>query len=231
MQSAIKWIQENGQKYDVIFVDSLSQWQKNLEKEIPDVKGRSGKEDGFAKWNTIAKYSKETVDAFKRLPFHTVFTCEVIRETNEENGVVTYSPSVAGKGTRENLAYWFDEVYFFVKYQANPTADIEYRILTADALKYPCKTRLGLPRVIPNPNLESFLALAGFSSVDKEQQAKQLSTANVVVEDPRIQILRDLVKQKEANPAKVLAVYGATSFPAFPLEKIDEAIKTLEEIQ
>lgn len=231
MQKAIEWIQLNGQRYDVIFVDSLSQWQKNLEKEIPEVKGKSGKEDGFAKWNTIAKYTKDTINAFKKLPFHTVFTCEVVRETNEENGVVYYMPSVAGKATRENLAYWFDEVYFFVKTQESAAGEIEYKILTADALKYPCKTRLRLPRVISNPKLDEFLKMAGFDHVDKTAQAKTLSTSQVVVEDPRIQVLRDLIKQKEANPTKVLAAFGATSIPAFPLDKIDEAIKILEELE
>ena len=170
MKEAVEWIKANGSKYDVLYIDSLSQWQKNLEKEVPETGNK------FAKWNTIKEYTKEVVNSFKNLPFHVVFTCEIKKDKDENQGDIIYNPSLLGS-SRDEIPYWFDEVYYFTRFQQKINDPIAYKALTSAAMKYPCKSRLRLPANIDNPNLKEIIELAGFKKVDKAVQEKELKDA------------------------------------------------------
>jgi len=224
MKDAINWLKENGGEFELIFIDSLSQWQKNLEKEIPETGNK------FTKWNAIKEYTKEIVDAFKALPFHVVFTCEIKKDKDESTGEVFFNPSLLGS-SKDDIPYWFDEVYYFTRYQQKISDPIAYKCLTAAAMKYPCKSRLGLPITIDNPKLSEILAMTMFKQVDKKEQAKELSAVaevKVPVSNTNLTILRDLLSTKDVDLVKFLAYYKAPNIPGFPDDKISDAIEKLK---
>ena len=223
MKEAVEWIKANGSKYDVLYIDSLSQWQKNLEKEVPETGNK------FAKWNTIKEYTKEVVNSFKNLPFHVVFTCEIKKDKDENQGDIIYNPSLLGS-SRDEIPYWFDEVYYFTRFQQKIDDPIAYKALTSAAMKYPCKSRLRLPANIDNPNLKEIIELAGFKKVDKAVQEKELKDAadtKEVLSDTNLESMRELIATKDVDIVKFLKHYQASSMPAFPDDKIGEAMSML----
>ena len=223
MKEAVEWIKANGSKYDVLYIDSLSQWQKNLEKEVPETGNK------FAKWNTIKEYTKEVVNSFKNLPFHVVFTCEIKKDKDENQGDIIYNPSLLGS-SRDEIPYWFDEVYYFTRFQQKIDDPIAYKALTSAAMKYPCKSRLRLPANIDNPNLKEIIELAGFKKVDKAVQEKELKDAadtKEVLSDTNLESMRELIATKDVDIVKFLKHYQASSMPAFPDDKIGKAMSML----
>lgn len=223
MKAAINWLKENGSDFDLVFVDSLSQWQKNLEKEIPE----SGNK--FAKWNTIADYTYEVVHAFFALPFHVVFSCEIKKEKDEVTGEVFYNPSLMGK-SKDDIPYWFDEVYYFTRVQAKIGEPIAYKCLTAAAMKYPCKSRLGLPLVIDNPKLSDILSMTVFKKIDKAQHVQELAQAAATpnqISETNLNRLREMLATKDVDTVKFLAYYGASNLPGFPDDKVADALEKL----
>jgi GTPase SAR1 family protein len=227
MVELIKWLYDNGSKYDLIYVDSLSQWQKLLESEIPETSNK------FAKWQTVKEYTKDVIAEFKKLPFHTVFTCEIIKDKDEESGSVLYIPSLSGSSKHE-ISYWFDEVYYFTRFQADLKSPIQYKALTASAMKYPCKSRLGMQRELENPNLSEIIAKAGFRKIDKGTQAKELekarTEANNLISEQQLNVLRDLLAKKEVDQFKFLEHYQASSLPAFPANRYSDAVTALNSL-
>lgn len=170
MIDAIGWIKKNGSKYNYIGVDSLSQWQKNLEDQLIT-------SDKFKLWKDIKAKTKEVVDEFKKLPFHIVCTTEVKIDKDEESGTFKYLPSMIG-ASKDDIVYWFDEVYYFDRVQLKPGTPITYRCLTSAASKFPCKTRAGsLPMTVENPNLADMIKQM-FGEVKKEKQKEELEEFN-----------------------------------------------------
>lgn len=156
MLAVIEYIRNNKEKYELVFIDSLSQWQKTLEKEIPVKMTKNGQVDEFYKWARIKEITKEVIDCFKQLPIHFVATCEIIKDKDEETGSILYVPSLAGSSKHE-ITYFFDEVYYFTRFQNDLKSPIQYKALTASTMKYPCKTRLSMPMQIDNPSLKEIL--------------------------------------------------------------------------
>lgn len=227
MKNAINLIRTSGEKYDLLYIDSLSQWQKNLEKEIPESSNK------YAKWTIIGDYTKEIIDLFKALPFHVVFTCEIKKEKDENSGEILYNPSMLGK-SRDDIPYWFDEVYYFSRFQGKVTDPISYMALTSSAMKYPCKSRLGasgkIPAVIDNPKLSEIIAVSGFKKIVKKEQAKELKSAVAEVKlitETNLRILRKLLDTKDVDINNFLAYYKAPHLPGFPDDKVPDALANL----
>ena len=223
MKEVVEWIKTNGSKYDVLYIDSFSQWQNNLENETPETGNR------FAKWNTIKEYTKEIIDNFKALPFHVVFTCEIKTDKDEASGEIKYNPSLLGS-SKDHIPYWFDEVYYFTRFQNKINDPISYKALTSAAMKYPCKSRLRLPANIDNPNLKDIIDLAVFKKVDKaiqEKELKEVADKKEVLSNTNLESLRELLATKDVDVVKFLAYYEASSLPSFPDAKIAEAMESL----
>lgn len=229
MKEVIEFIKKSGTKYELIFIDSLSQWQKNLEKEVPESANK------YAKWDIIKSYTKEIVDGFKALPFHVIFTCEIKKDKDETTGEILYAPSLLGS-SREEIPYWFDEVYYFTRFQAKLSDPIIYRALTAAAMKYPCKSRLAasgkIPVLIDNPSLKTLIEISGFRKIDKKVQndeIKELAEEPGQISETNLNQLRTLLAQKDVNIAKFLSFYGVASLPAFPDNKVADALTKLRQ--
>lgn len=143
MFEALDWIEKEGIKnYKVIGIDSFSQFQKNLEKQITST--------GFQLWAEIKEITREVVDRLKAMPINFVALCEVAMK--DDDGAVKFIPSLLGS-SKDEIAYWFDEVYFFEK--TGKAGEMpKFRALTQSGSRYPCKSRIGtLPVVIDNPTL------------------------------------------------------------------------------
>lgn len=194
MKQAIEWIKLNGSKYSYIGIDSLSQWQKNLDVELPEEKHT------WAKWQKIARITKDIVDQLKALPFHIVCTSEVKKEKEDDLGSYKYLPALLGSSKNE-IDHWFDFVWYFDRYQQNLNSPISYRCLLRAAVKFPCKTRgeVDLPDKIENPNLQE-LTSAIFGKVNKEEQAAELKTFNT--KQPLIDKFKKLYDTKDFDRVK-----------------------------
>ena len=223
MKEAIEWIKKNGAKYDVLFVDSLSQWQKKLNIDLPD----NG--DTRKKWGIIKEYTYEIVHAITALPFHVIFTCELKKEKDGETGSFSYLPSLYGS-SREDIPYWFDELYYFTRFQVKIGDPIEYKMLTAAAIKYPCKSRLGADINIDNPQLSSILKMPIFKQIDKATQTKELfevAEKEEIASETNVDRMRGLLATKDVDVVKFLAHYNANNIPSFPDDKVADAIEKL----
>jgi len=216
MLDAINWIKENGSKYSYIAVDSLSQWQKNLDDQISDGGNK------FEKWKKIKDYTKEVVDELKRLPFHVVCTCELAKDKDETQGSYEFIPALLGSSKHE-LTYWFDEVYFFTKLQTKIGEPIRYTCLTSAATKYPCKSRANMPELIENPNLAEITEKM-FGKIDKEEQKVELKT---VVEKEK-----NNAKLREDAIAEIRAIANTKKFDVKKFHKefsTDGNIETIKD--
>lgn len=223
MKAAINWLKENGSEFELIFIDSLSQWQKNLEKEIPETGNK------FAKWNTIKDYTKEIVDSFKQLPFHVVFTCEIKKDKDETTGEVFYQPSLLGS-SKDDIPYWFDEVYYFTRVQTKIGEPIAYKCMTAAAMKFPCKSRLGLPIIIDSPKLTDILSMTVFKKIDKANHVQELAQAAATpnqISATNLNRLREMLATKDVNQLEFLKYYKASNLPGFPDDKVADALDKL----
>lgn len=147
MEQSLKWLETEGyKKYKYVAVDSFSQFQKNLEKELPK------SSNGYALWSNIKNITKTVVDRFKAMPINFIAICE-IELIGDDEVQLKYVPSLVGKASKNAITYWFDEVYFFEK--TGKAGDMPmYRALTNSGSKYPCKSRIGsLPVVMQNPTI------------------------------------------------------------------------------
>lgn len=154
MSNALDWLEKEGcKKYKYVGIDSFSQFQKNLEKQST--------KKGFDLWGDIKIKTKAVVDRLKAIQINVIAICEV--EIKDDDGAIKFIPSLVGTSSKNEISYWFDEVYWFEKTGKagdKPT----YRALTNSGSKYPCKSRLGcLPLVIENPNIPMI-----FESLSKE---------------------------------------------------------------
>ena len=170
MFDTLTYLKTQAHKYELIYIDSLSQWQKALEGEIPECKGNK-----FEKWNKIKELTKQIVDLIKEVPCHVVSTCEIQRDKDEESGGYLFLPSLLGS-SREQISYWFDEVYFLNRTSQKPNAPITYSMLTSAGSKYPCKSRMNLQQVIEKPNLEEIIKNAGFKKEKGEPIKEEKET-------------------------------------------------------
>jgi len=164
---AINWVKENGSKYNYIAIDSLSQWQKNLE-----VQSRL---KGFDLWREVKTKTKEIVNKLKELPFHVICTSEIRIDKDEESGSLKYLPDMIGS-IKNEITYMFDEVWYFDRAQVKPGEPIVYRCLTQAATKYPCKTRTNLEPVFVDPDMSKMInEMVG--EIDKKKQKEDLKKA------------------------------------------------------
>lgn len=169
MIEVAEWLKNNGSQYKYVAIDSLSQWQKNLEDQLVS-------SDKFKLWKDIKDKTKQVVNAFKMLPFHIVCITEVKIEKDEESGIIKYLPSLAG-ASRDEVCYWFDEVYFFDRAQEQVGKPIVYRCLTSATNKFPCKSRAGnLPVIITNPRLEDII-----KTMNKDAGKIPLGDSNMIL--------------------------------------------------
>jgi phage nucleotide-binding protein len=107
------WICEPEQrkKYKWIFIDSLTEVSQNmiekLQKEYPD------KSDTLKLWGDYSNLSRALVKNFRDLSFYNVVFTALEAESKDNDGIRFLHPQMQGKIGREQLAGFFDEVFYF----------------------------------------------------------------------------------------------------------------------
>lgn len=106
---------EMKQRYQWVFIDSLTEIADRCETEY---KGRyPNKEDTFKMWGEYSDKMTLLVKAFRDLhPYNVVFTC-LPTVDKDENNRRYIAPNMAGKGLKELLPSFFDEVFYMVDVQ------------------------------------------------------------------------------------------------------------------
>ena len=226
IMAVFEWLKTAKHDYLYIGIDSLSQLQKNFEKQSANQYS-----DKFKMWSAIKENTKTIVDTAKRLPFHLCFVCEVKVEKDEESGSIKVLPSLVGSA-KDEIQYYFDEVFYFDKAQVKDGSPITYRCLTSSASKYPCKDRSGkLPLIIENPNWTSISEVI-FGKVTKEKQKEKLDKVRKADADGKptkeeLDKLDDLKQNKVYDASAFFKRYGLPN--GMTKEQVLEAIAVLEQ--
>jgi len=132
-------------RYDWIFIDSLteisSRCDEKMKEQFPD------QEKAFRRWDEYTALMKSLVKGFRDLTqYNVVFTClETVDK--DQNNRRYIAPAVKGKGIKEELPSYFDEVLYMA-------IDQNYRVIyTQPYMDYPAKDRSGKLNPIEAPNL------------------------------------------------------------------------------
>jgi len=236
IMNVLKYLKTEKHTYEFLGIDSVSQLQKNFEKEI------TGGGNKFEKWKIIKDNTKKMIDGIKLLPMHTCCTSEVAVKDDDES--LKYVPSLVGS-SKDDFTYWFDIVLYFSKFQSKEGEEVVYRALSNSASKYPCKDRTKkLPMVIENPNWLDISKLT-CGSIDSEQQGKDFERLKKKDQEERMAVvnqeimeesahpseqdkkeLRGLITKKEFDMDKFLANYG--QIPLMTRNQVKEAITLLK---
>jgi len=209
MEEALRWLETEGiKKYRYVGIDSFSQFQKNLEKNLSST--------GFALWADIKDITKEIVDKIKLLPINFIALCEI--ELKDDEGAVKYIPSLVGTASKNNVTYWFDEVYFFEKTgKAGDTPT--YRALTNAGSKYPCKSRIGgLPIVVENPTIPFVI----------EKLSPKMQAMEKPLETNNIETIKRMAMEKKVLMGNILISYNVKTVEELSLAQQIDCINKLK---
>ncbi|MBU0990947.1 MAG: ATP-binding protein [Proteobacteria bacterium] len=141
---------EMKERYSWIFVDSLTEIASRCEEAMKAKYPNSS--DTYKMWGDYSSIMTTLIKAFRDLPeYSVVFTClETVEK--DENNKRYIAPMMAGKGLKEKLPSFFDEVFYLTIEQDSNGKD--HRIFYTQPVKeYPAKDRSGKLNPIEMPNL------------------------------------------------------------------------------
>jgi len=143
---------EMKERYAWVFIDSLTEISQRcdsvMREKYPDA------QKTFKRWDDYSDTMIRTVKDFRDLrPYNVVFTCLETIDKDDSNRRFA-SPDVVGKGLKEKLPSFFDEVFYMRLMQDAQGG--EHRVLyTQPVNEYPAKDRSGKLATIEKPNLLS----------------------------------------------------------------------------
>lgn len=100
---------EAREKYDWIFIDSLTEVSQNLLEML--MEQMSGEKDGFKMWGEYAKRARGLIKSFRDLPFYNVVFTALETEDRDENNRRLMRVDMQGKIGKQ-LPAFFDEVFW-----------------------------------------------------------------------------------------------------------------------
>jgi len=142
--------QEMKDRYGWIFIDSLTEISARCDQVMREK--YSDRSKSFNRWDDYYATIQLTVKGFRDLKdYSVVFTC--LETINKDESNRRYpAPDVVGRGLKEKLPSFFDEVF----YMQTTTDDDgnEYRVFYTQPInEYPAKDRSGKLNTIEKPNL------------------------------------------------------------------------------
>jgi hypothetical protein len=143
-------IPEMKERYRWVFIDSLSEISQRCDSVMRDKYPDSAKT--FKRWDDYADTMTRTIKNFRDLTdYNVVFTCLETIEKDDANRRFA-APDVVGRGLKEKLPSFFDEVFYMRLVQDDQGG--EHRVLyTQPVNEYPAKDRSGKLATIEKPNL------------------------------------------------------------------------------
>jgi len=154
LQDAYMHLMEPEQKeaYRWIFIDSLTEVAaravEQMEREFPNPK------DAIKMWGQYSKRMTNLIKGFRDMaPYNVVFTCLDDVDRDELNRRFV-GPSMPGKAVKQNLASYFDEVFYLDLFQ--PENEEPRRLLVTQPInQMPAKDRSGVLDTYERPDLGS----------------------------------------------------------------------------
>jgi hypothetical protein len=146
---------EMKERYQWVFIDSLTEIADRCETEYKQ--RYPNKEDTYKMWGEYSDKMTVLVKAFRDLhPYNVVFTCLPTWD-KDDNNKRFLAPNVAGRGLKELLPSFFDEVFYMINVQGEDGA--MYRSFqTFRTAQIPAKDRSGALEAYELPNLGTIRA-------------------------------------------------------------------------
>lgn len=136
MRQALGYIRREGQRFDWICIDSLSEIAEQC---LATEKEKN--KNGMKAYGELADTMYKVIRAFRDLPGkHVVFTSKQERIQSEEG--LVYAPMLPGRQLSNGIAYLFDEV-FALRTAKREDGSIVRWLQTANDGQYECKDRSG----------------------------------------------------------------------------------------
>lgn len=141
---------EMKERYTWVFIDSLTEISQRCDSVMRDKYPDAAKT--FRRWDDYSDTMIKTIKEFRDLrPYNVVFTCLETIDKDESNRRFA-APDVVGKGLKEKLPSFFDEVFYMKTMQDEQGG--EHRVFyTQPVNEYPAKDRSGKLATIESPNL------------------------------------------------------------------------------
>jgi hypothetical protein len=135
-------------KYDTICLDSISDLAEVL---LAEYKG--GTKDPRNAYGSMADDAADLIRKFRDLPRVNVYFIAKLKRLEDDNGVISFIPSVPGQQLLQSLPYFFDEL--FALRHGKTKEKVEYTYLqTKGDFQWIAKDRSGTLDKIEKPNLQ-----------------------------------------------------------------------------
>jgi hypothetical protein len=139
-------------RYQWVFIDSLTEIAARCEESMKQ-KHQKGS-DAFKMWGEYTDLMTAHIKGFRDLSYYSVvFSCLPTTEKDQDNKRFV-APAVAGKGLKEKLPSYFDEV-FYMDVIADPSGGTYRALYTQPYNNYPAKDRSGRLLPVESPNLST----------------------------------------------------------------------------
>ena len=135
-------------RYNVLFVDSLTEIAQNIHRHMKEKHG-----DGFKLWGEYTAAMQDLIKFFRDLDHYTViFTALEERIDDEDTGTSYYFPAIGGRKVKEAVLPAFDVVGRMVLDKEG-----QRLLICKPTAKTQAKDRLGCLAEIEQPNLKTIL--------------------------------------------------------------------------
>jgi len=137
------------ERYEWVFIDSLTEISARCDEVMRDKYPDKAKT--FARWDDYNSTMQTTIKHFRDLTDYSVVFTALETIDKDDNNRRFASPDVVGRGLKEKLPSYFDEVFYM---QIEAGADGDQRVFyTHPVHEFPAKDRSGKLNVTEFPNL------------------------------------------------------------------------------
>ncbi|MBU1170279.1 MAG: ATP-binding protein [Proteobacteria bacterium] len=141
---------EMKERYSWIFIDSLTEIASRCEEAMKEKYPNAS--DTYKMWGDYSSIMTTLIKAFRDLTEYNVVFTSLETVEKDENNKRYIAPMMSGKGLKEKLPSFFDEVFYLTIEQDSDGRD--HRIFYTQPVKeYPAKDRSGKLNPIEIPNL------------------------------------------------------------------------------
>lgn len=141
---------EMKKRYQWIFIDSLTEIAARCEEVMHERYPDPSK--SFRMWGDYTKTMEKTIKGFRDMHEYNVVFVALETEDKDEINRRIFQPAIAGKGLKEKLPSYFDEVFYLRSIQEENNTDRRV-FYTQPINEYPAKDRSGKLEPIEEPNL------------------------------------------------------------------------------
>jgi len=139
------------QKYDWVFIDSMTEISQNLVDQLSEVYPE--KKESINMWGDYSKKARALVKSFRDIPYYNIVFTALDKTEKDENNRRFLQVDMAGK-IGQQLPAFFDEVFYMGINKDNG----DRYLLTQPRENIVAKDRSGKLNMIESPNLKAIVA-------------------------------------------------------------------------